>query len=300
MGFGRSQRALPGETQTGNANLLAFVNDGCLDNGVAAPLRRPAAAQRRAARARPPRAGLLPVPHGPRPAALAARAVRHGARRPQRPAAARRRGRPAGEGEPDRGGHLRGPVVRPPLPPRPGAGLDGDPRVRPAVGQPVRDVPDLGAGAAQRAVPGELDRVGRPGPGPPRSRRSGSWSRSCARRAVTLAAPGGLDWWADAPAPSAPALCSDGYRRARVLPPAPAWTTATGHGRADHAGGTHHAGSARSTPPSRPGSPRSPQNTAAGPGGTDLPRRARPGRSRRRPRRAPPSRARCRSGWNPR
>ena len=41
--------ALPGETQTGNANLVAFVTDGCLENGAAAPLRRPAAHQRRAA-----------------------------------------------------------------------------------------------------------------------------------------------------------------------------------------------------------------------------------------------------------
>ena len=33
---------LPGETQTGNANLVAFVTDGCLDERRAAPLRRPA------------------------------------------------------------------------------------------------------------------------------------------------------------------------------------------------------------------------------------------------------------------
>ena len=38
-------------------------------------------------------------------------------------------------------------------PHRPGAGLAGDPRVRPAVGQPVRDVPDLGAVQAPGALP---------------------------------------------------------------------------------------------------------------------------------------------------
>ena len=105
--------ALPGETQTGNANLVAFVSDGCLANGEPRryeDLRRLNDGLRERGRGR---AGRVPVPHGPRGAALAARGLRRDPGRPQRPAAARRRGGCLRKSEPDRRGHHRGPVVHP-------------------------------------------------------------------------------------------------------------------------------------------------------------------------------------------
>ena len=237
--------ALPGETQTGNASLLAFVTDGCLANG--APHRHEDLKRiNDGLRDRGRRALIAYLCHQDRvAAALAARHVRHGAWRPQRPAPARRRGRPAGEGEPDRGGDHRGPDVHPPEPTGPRAGLDGDPRVRPAVGQPVRDVPDLGAGPAAGAVPGELDRVGRAGQGPPhrglpvpgvavalldphpgRPRRTGlvgGRRRDPGACAGIAAAAGAVR------AQRAAAVCADDHQR---------W----GHHPADHPRGAHHAG----------------------------------------------------------
>ena len=65
--------ALPGENQTGNANLLAFVTDGCLENGEPRrydDLQRLNDGLRDRGRRR---ADRLPVPQEPRGAALAAR-----------------------------------------------------------------------------------------------------------------------------------------------------------------------------------------------------------------------------------
>ena len=128
-------------------------------------------------------------------------------------------------------------------PARPRAGLDGDPRVRPAVGQPVRHLPRSGSGAGAGSSTGRTGSSGTSWPRRAASRRSGSSSRSCATSTLTLAAPGGLDWWPDdgTALERAPELLQ---RRVpselTALPPSPP-ATSTGRHPAGHPRRTHHA-----------------------------------------------------------
>ena len=219
VGVGRSQRGASGRNRNRQRQPLGVPLRWLPGERRAAPLRRPQAPQRRAARARPRRAGGLSLPHEPRRAALAPGSsppsprdlsdlllldVEAGLR--ERPAASTKRSPPC--------------RVRAPRAAGSGTRLDHHPRFRAAVGSRVRHLPRLAGVQAPAALQGELDRVGRAGEGA--RRRSVPFPRDRLRDAqLTVAVPGGLEWWPDQRPPahdSLPVLQQAEASGLRLLP----------------------------------------------------------------------------------
>ena len=135
----------PGQApDAGNENLTGFVRDGCLENGEPRRYEDVAGCSNDGLRRRGPRrAAGVPVRHEPGAAALRARRVRHPRRRPERPAAAGRRGGAVRAGQPVRGRDQLGAGLRAARPARPRTRLRRHAGVRRAVGPPVRHLPRL-------------------------------------------------------------------------------------------------------------------------------------------------------------
>ncbi len=194
-------RSLPAETQTGNANLFAFVLARAFDNGKPRryeDIRRLNDGLRRRGRdallaylchdnrvALPWQAGLYATV--PRELSdLLLLDVQAGFARAR---------------QPDRGRDQRGAGVHPPRSSGPGAGLDGQPRLRLDVGPRIRHLRSLAGVQAARYLQGELDGVG------------GTWQGQAGAAfrfledglkgaALTCAVPGGLEWWPDEAVPA--------------------------------------------------------------------------------------------------